>query len=103
MRRRPDPDRTEIYASAGPAPPDRHFDIMLRIEGHRFAEAETMLFKHRRGRDASVARGEDRPSAGEFDPMRARQMKPVKADHEEEIEHHLAAAHGDDSALRQNS
>ena len=34
--------------------------------------------------------------------MRARQVKPVKADHEEEIEHHLAAAHGDDAAPRQN-
>ncbi len=33
--------------------------------------------------------------------MGAGQMKPVEADHEEEIEHHLAAAHGDDAARRQ--
>ena len=31
--------------------------------------------------------------------MRARQMKAVKADHEEEIEHHLAPAHGDTPPL----
>jgi len=65
---------------------------MRRIEGHRFAEAETMLFKHRRGAHALVAGGRiNRPSAGKFDPMRAREVKPVKADHEEEVEHHLAA------------
>jgi len=30
--------------------------------------------------------------------MRARQVKPVEPDHEEEVEHHLSAAHGDGPA-----
>ena len=34
--------------------------------------------------------------------MGARQMKPVEADHEEKIEHHLAAADGDAAARRQH-
>src|SRR5580700_1246767 len=75
---------------------------MRRIEGHRFGKPETMLFEHARCGHAGIACGEDRPSAGKSDPMRARQVKPVKADREEEIEHHLSAAHGDDSARRQN-
>jgi hypothetical protein len=75
---------------------------MLRIEGDRFAKSKAMLLKHGCGRDAGVAGGKDRPSAGKFDPMRARQMKPVKADHEEEIEHHLAAAYGHAAARRQH-
>ena len=60
-----------------------------------------MLFEHARGRDASIAGGKHRPAAGKFDSVRAGQMKPVKTDHEEEIEHHLAAAHGDAAARRQ--
>ncbi len=61
-----------------------------------------MLFEHARGWHAGVAGGEDRASAGESHPMRARQVKAVKADHEEEIEHHLTAADGDDPAPWQN-
>ena len=88
-------------AALRPALPDRHFDIMLRIEGYRFGKPETMLFEHARCGHAGIACGEDRPSAGKSDPMRARQVKAVKADHEEEIEHHLAAADGDAAAVRQ--
>ena len=61
-----------------------------------------MLFEHGRGRDARVAGGKHRPAARKFDPVRAGQVKSVKADHEEEIEHHLAAAHGDAAARRQD-
>ena len=46
--------------------------------------------------------GKHRPAAGKLDPMRARQMKSVEADHEEKIEHHLAAADGDAAARRQH-
>src|SRR5208282_1175059 len=61
------------------------------------------LFEHGRGRDAGVAGGENGPAAGKHDPVRAGEMKPVIADHEEEIEHHLAAAHGDEAARRQQT
>ncbi len=74
---------------------------MRRIEGDPFAQVETVLFKHGRGRDARVAGGKDRPSAGKGYAVRARQMKPVKTDGEKEIEHHLAAAHGDGAARRE--
>src|SRR5271154_1030593 len=86
---------------SGRAPPDGHFDAMRRIEGDAFTELETMLLKHGRGGDAGVAGGKHRPAAGKLDPVRAGEMKPVKTDHKEEIEHHLAAAYRDEAALRQ--